>query len=80
MRSRAVKPSHVREALKTPDEVYEDTEHGTMVAIKKINDKSIIVVYGNEANVVKVITFYYTTKLDRLIISKMVRGAWKKIK
>jgi hypothetical protein len=29
---------------------------------------------------VKVITLYYTTKLDRLLKAKTVRGAWKRIK
>jgi len=51
-----------------------------MIAIKKINDRSIIVAYRKEARLVKVITIYYTTKLDRLIKSKTVRGAWRKIK
>lgn len=40
----------------------------------------IILAYKEEAEVVKVITIYYTTKLDRLVRSKTVRGAWKKIK
>jgi len=35
---------------------------------------------GEEDGVAKVITLYYTTKLDRLIRAKMVRGAWKKTK
>lgn len=51
-----------------------------MIAIKRIDDKSIILAYRKEARLVKVITIYYTTKLDRLIKSKTVRDAWKKIK
>ena len=51
-----------------------------MIAIKKMNEKSIILAYKKEGRLVKVITLYYTTKLDRLIISKMVRGAWRKTK
>jgi len=33
-----------------------------------------------EAEIVKVITLYYTTKFDRLLRAKMVRGAWKRVK
>jgi len=29
-----------------------------------------------ENGVVKIITIYYTTKLDRLVKSKTVRGTW----
>ncbi len=72
--------SHVYETLKTPDELYEDVEHGTMIAVKKTDDKFIVLAYRGEAEVVKVITLYYTTKLDKLIRSKTVRGAWKRVK
>ena len=80
MRSRCARISDVYATLKTPDEVYEDVDHETLVAVKKVNARSIIVVYREEDEVAKVITLYYTTKLDRLIKAKMVRGAWKKIK
>lgn len=36
--------------------------------------------YREERGLVKIITLYYTTKLDRLIKSKTVRGAWKRVK
>lgn len=80
MRRRNVKAADVHATLKFPDEVYEDVEHGTFVAVKKVNAKSIILVYKIEGEVVKVITLYYTTKLDRLLEAKMVRGAWKRVK
>ncbi len=79
-RRRGVNMSHMYQALKTPDELYEDVEHGTMIAVKKTNDKFIILAYREEAGVVKVITLYYTIKLDRLIRSKTVRGAWKRVR
>jgi len=71
--------SHVHQTLRTPDELYEDVEHGTMIAIRKVNDKFVILAYREEEEVAKVITLYYTSKFDRLVRSKMVRGAWKKI-
>jgi len=80
MRRRNVKFSDIHATIKSPDEVYEDVEHGTIVAVKKVNSKSVILAYKMEAGVVKVITLYYTTKLDRLLKAKTVRGAWKRVK
>lgn len=77
---RSVQISHIHKTLKNPDEQYEDVEHRAMIAIKKVNEKSIILAYRKEAKLVKIITLYYTTRLDRLIKSKTVRGAWRKIK
>ncbi|MDI6690481.1 MAG: DUF4258 domain-containing protein [Candidatus Bathyarchaeota archaeon] len=80
MHRRSVKTSDVYATMESPDEVYNDVEHGTIVAVKKIDARSIILAYKMEAEVVKVITLYYTTKLDRLIKTKTVRGAWKRVK
>ena len=77
---RNVKIPDIYATLKFPDDVYEDLEHGTSVALKKVNAKFIVVIYKVEDEVVKIITLYYTTKLDRLLKAKLRRGAWKKIK
>jgi len=79
-RWRKGKIQHIRLTLKDPDELYEDVEHRVMIAIKKVNEKSVVVAHKKEDDLVKVITLYYTTKLDSLIKAKTVRGAWKKIK
>jgi len=63
MRRRNVNISDVYATLEYPDEVYEDVEHGTVVAVKKVDAKYIILFYKMEANVVKVITLYYTLNL-----------------
>jgi hypothetical protein len=78
MLRRNVKISDVYATLKTPDEIYEDVEHETLIAIKKVNAKFIILAYKTENSRAKVITLFYTTKLDRLLKAKKVRGAWKK--
>jgi len=72
--------SHIHRTLQSPDELYEDVEHGVMIALKKVNERSIVLAYKREGSLVKVITLYYTTKLDRLVEVKTVRRAWKKIK
>ena len=45
MRRRHVKLPHIYETLEDPDEVYSDDEHGTTIAVKKINKESIILAY-----------------------------------
>jgi len=77
---RNINMQHIRRTLNNPDELHEDAEHGVTIAIKKVNQKSIILAYRSENGLVKVITLYYTTKLDRLIKAKTGRGAWKKTK
>lgn len=77
---RRVNMSHIYGALEAPNELYEDVEHGAMIAVKKVDDKSVIIAYREEYGVVKVITVYYTVKFDRLVKSKVVRGAWKRVK
>jgi len=80
MRRRRIKRSYAYRTLKTPDELYEDVEHGIMIAVKKVSDKFVILAYEESDETVKVITVYYTAKMDKLIRSKTVRGAWKRIK
>jgi hypothetical protein len=78
--SRNVKKSEVYAAIRTPDDICEDVEHGTLIAIKKVNGNSIILAYKIENTGAKVITLFYTTKLDKLVRTKVARGAWKKVK
>jgi hypothetical protein len=80
MLMRNVKISDIYATLKAPDKIFEDVEHETLIAIKKVNVKSIILAYKIENGGATVITLFYTTKLDRLLKAKTVRGAWKKTK
>ena len=80
MLSRNVKISDVYATMRTPDDLYEDVEHGTLITIKKVNGNSIILAYKMENGGAKVITLFYTTKLDKLVKTKLARGAWKKQK
>jgi hypothetical protein len=51
-----------------------------MIAVKKVSDKFVILAYEESDETVKVITVYYTAKMDKLVRSKTVRGAWKRIR
>lgn len=80
MRCRHVKIVDVIATITKPDNTYEDVEHGTLISIRKVNGNSIILAYRMENKVAKVITLFYTSKLDKLIKTKVARGAWKKVK
>jgi len=80
MQSRNVKIQDIHATITAPDSSYEDVEHGTLIAIKKVNGNSIILAYKLENNGAKVITLFYTTKLNKLLKTKTERGAWKKVK
>jgi hypothetical protein len=80
MISRNVKASDAYETITAPDVIYDDVEHETIIAIKKVNGNSIILAYKMENDGAKVITLFYTSKLDRLVKTKVARGAWKKKK
>ena len=80
MKIRKVRVSNVYAAITTPDNAFEDVDHGTLIAIKKVNGNSVIVVYNLVSDGAKVITLFYTTKLDKLVKAKMARGSWKRVK
>jgi hypothetical protein len=75
-----VKTSDVYATLHNPEYLFEDIEHETLIGIKKVNGNSIMVAYRMENDVAKVITLFYTSKLDKLVKTKLARGAWKKVK
>jgi len=70
--------AHVYDALERPDEIYEDVENGAMVALRRVDDRSVVVIYRSEGDKVKVITLYYANKIERLVKSKVARGAWRR--
>ena len=53
IQSRGVKKSDIILAMKEPESLYQDFEHGTLIAVRKVNGNSIIVVYKIEENGIK---------------------------
>jgi hypothetical protein len=80
MEIREIRESEVCATIDTPDNVYRDVEHETLVAVKKFHGNTIIAVSNIEGDGAKVITLFYTTKFDKLLKTKKARGAWKKTK
>lgn len=66
--------------LARPDEMFEDMEHDAQVAVGKVGSKFLVAVFLRADNNIKIITVYHTGKLERLVSSKLQRGAWRRVK
>lgn len=80
MNARHIYESDVQLALKDPDSRFYDKEHETFVALKFVRDRYLVILYTHKNETFRVITVYFSTKIDKLINSKIRRGAWIKIK
>jgi hypothetical protein len=69
----------VERTIATPTALFEDVEHGARVAVRALDEKSLIVVYRAAGDDTKVITVYHTRNLERLVLSKTERGAWRRL-
>lgn len=78
--TRAVRRRDVERVLARPDEAFEDTEHGAEVAVGKVDGKFLVAVFLRVDNNIKVITVYHTRRLEKLVSSKLQRGAWRRVK
>lgn len=65
--------------IANPIESYEDMEHNLTVAIGSLDSRTLVVVYEGLDEDVMVITVYHTRKIEKVVSSKIGRGAWRKI-
>lgn len=64
--------------LKNPDKVLFDEETGNFIAVRKINDKILVVAYTIAEGAAKVVSAFLSSKID--IDEKRVRnGRWREI-
>ena len=66
--------------LKSPSKTYLGTRTSHLIAIKEENDTTLVVVYDLINKRVEIITAFRTSKITRLIRSKVNKGYWVKIK
>jgi len=78
MRARHVSESDIRDALKESRDLFYDMEHETFVATKPLRNRYLVILYTRKNEVLNVVTVYFSTKIDKLITSKIRRGAWIK--
>lgn len=71
-----MRKSQVIEAISNPDSSYKDAESEALVAVKRVDDKRLVVIFLSVDGKVRVITVYFASNVDRLIKRKLSRGAW----
>ncbi len=78
VRTRGIAEADVISALKNPDKILfdEDEDTGNFIAVKKINDKILVVVYFIVGNVVRVVSAFITSKLD-IVDKRIKKGRWR---
>jgi hypothetical protein len=76
LKARRIPKRRVIQALTEPDSSYQDRESDALVAVKKVGDKHLVVVFASANGRVRVITVYFASDVDRLISRKSQRGAW----
>ncbi len=77
--SRRLSLNLVKQTLKSPSHRFEDAEHEALVNIKRFGKLYVVVIHVQLEEYFKVITAYYTRKLDELVEAKTRRGAWIKL-
>jgi uncharacterized DUF497 family protein len=78
--TRSIRREDVDRVITNPNELFEDTEHKAKVAVGRLDAMFLFAVYQHVNDDVKVITVYCARKLEKLVTSKVQRGAWRRIR
>ncbi len=80
MAKRNISKEQVVDAVRNPDQVFMDLSTKSLIAVKiRENLRAQIVAYRVEDEEIVVITTFITSKLNKLVGSKVSRGAWVRI-
>ena len=78
MALREITKRQVSAATRKPDVVYDDVTSSALVAVKRTNNRYLVVVYAPlEGGRKRIVTLYSASKVDRLIRMKLESGAWR---
>jgi len=75
---RGIDEADVIITLKNPDKILFDEETGNFIAIKKIDNKILIVAYTMIGKIVRVVSAFLTSKTD-IVDRRVRRGRWRLI-
>jgi len=76
---REIGESLILSVVKSPDMVFLDRRSSLMVAIKE-NEQALVVVYNPENDYFEIVTAFKTSKLVKLIRSRLDKKYWVKIR
>ena len=74
---RRIRKEEVERLIVRSKKRYDDIEHDAKVAVGPVNGRFLVVTYRMVNADIKVITVYHARKLEKLILSKTKRGAWR---
>jgi len=77
LKERGITKEEVIDVITNPDEVLFDTIKGNLVAIRKINDYYLIVIY-TPTKPIRVVSALVTSKLN-IVENRVRKGRWVKV-
>ena len=78
LKVRGINEKDVLMTLRNPDKVLFDEETGNFIAVRKINDKILIVAYTTVKGIAKIVSAFQTSKLD-IVDRRIKKGRWREI-
>lgn len=79
MLSRGIKATLILQTLKKPREKFFDISTGHMVAVRRINGNSLVVVYDVAGKTYEVVTVFATSRIEKIIKRKVEIGYWARL-
>lgn len=79
MAGRRIKAELILLTLKKPEMRFFDISTGHTVAVRRIGDKSLIVVYDIVGKTYEVVTVFATSKTEKIIKRKVEIGYWTRL-
>lgn len=77
LKERGITKEEVIDVITNPDDVLFDTIKGNLVAIRKVNDYYLIVIY-TPTKPIRVVSALVTSKLN-IVENRVKRGRWVKV-
>ena len=77
LKERGITKEEVIDVITNPDEVLFDTVKGNLVAIRKVNDYYLIVIY-TPTKPIRVVSVLVTSKLN-IVENRVRRGRWVRV-
>lgn len=78
LKMRGINEKDVLMTLRNPDKILFDEETGNFIAVKKLNDKILIVAYTTVKGIAKIVSAFQTSKLN-IIGKRIKKGRWRQI-
>ncbi|MDJ0269487.1 MAG: DUF4258 domain-containing protein [Aigarchaeota archaeon] len=76
IRVRRVDMNDVLQIISRPNMLFRDVESDTLVAIGIIGQRMLVIVFTRRDDMVRIVTVYYSSSVDKLIRRKVDRGVW----